>query len=365
MVLDFLGESNIRVASYYFPDYQNPELRFYGGSALPVLNCIAGPQDLKCVNLRKIYARTSFASTFFESSTEIFTPSAKPTDWSPWPPYPGSSHSMNSATARSPQRRPPTIYYCDCPRYCKVRKAVKKTTFYEHAPYRNPLRSLGEHESALRLFLDGDIGAADHNSSREPLPKKRRLASPVQSDSDDSDSGLATMLPSDDPPPLARGDSEGFGEFLLDADDFPDPGSVVDPNQLHDDDNPDPIVDVPSPRPESTTPPLSPRVPPDDAPPDPPPAPPPPPPGPDRPIYERLSSIPDIEAAQLFIKALESASLDESGLVISYLREAISYTFCIIFVFRGLELLFNISSSTQCLMRLTCQESCRSYNKLK
>ncbi|KAF7356061.1 hypothetical protein MVEN_00935900 [Mycena venus] len=274
---------------------------------------------------RKNYARTSFASsTSFGSSTRIFTPLQSPQTGRPGPPYSCRSHSMNSATARSPQRRGPAIYYCDCPRYCKVRKVVKRTTFYQHAPYRNPLRSLHDHESALRPFVDGDIAGADRTSPREPPPKKRRLASPVQSDSDNSDSGLAIMLQSDDPVTFVGGDSEGFGQVLPDADDYPDPGSVADPNQLDDNDDPDPIVDasVPSPRPESTTPPLSPTTLPqhlDDPPP-------PPPPGPNHPIYERLSSIPDVEAAQLFIKALENASLDESGLdadVIHRLRNPI------------------------------------------
>jgi hypothetical protein len=38
------------------------------------------------------------------------------------------------------------------------------------------------------------------------------------------------------------------------------------------------------------------------------------PPAPERPIYEPLSAVQDIETAQLFLKALEGASLDDSGL---------------------------------------------------
>ncbi|KAJ7808927.1 hypothetical protein B0H14DRAFT_2608470 [Mycena olivaceomarginata] len=120
---------------------------------------------------------------------------------------------MSSGPAgRSPHQRAPTqIYYCDCARYCKTWKPVKRATFFDHEPYRNPLGSLDEHASGLGQLIEGHVGYADRVSAQSPPPKKRRLASPTQSDSDESESGLATMLLSDDPPSFVVGLRPKFG----------------------------------------------------------------------------------------------------------------------------------------------------------
>ncbi|KAJ7272743.1 hypothetical protein B0H12DRAFT_1177387, partial [Mycena haematopus] len=196
-------------------------------------------------------------------------------------------------------------FYCDCAERCKsVRRLLPRSTWYTHAPYRVPLRPFAEHAAGFGVSVGGDRG----NTDTRPW-KKRRIASPAKSDSvpnsqsSQRSEGFARMESSDDAPPLAVGDSDGFGQSLPEEDDIPDPGSLMDPLDENED-----IQDPPEP-----TPPASPILPPQQ-----PDADPPPrqniPPVPTRAIYEPLSAIEDIQTAQLFIQALEGASLDESGL---------------------------------------------------
>ncbi|KAJ7502165.1 hypothetical protein B0H11DRAFT_1907286 [Mycena galericulata] len=137
-------------------------------------------------------------------------------------------------------RPAPTVYYCDCPVKCKRRKPVKRSTFLAHAAYRNPLsRTLEEHTAAtfdqLMQSENATVGLTD---SELPARKKPRLASPEESDSQNSDSssssrnpGFASMQLSDDPPSFTMGDSDGFGQQLPEDLDIPEPGSLQDPDQ--------------------------------------------------------------------------------------------------------------------------------------
>ncbi|KAF7358561.1 hypothetical protein MSAN_01194300 [Mycena sanguinolenta] len=203
---------------------------------------------------------------------------------------------------------PKSGYFCDCAEYCNsVRQPVSRSTWYTHAPYRNlsTLHSFNDYAAGLGLSIDGDLA----NTDTRPL-KKRRLASPVKPDSlpgsqsSQRSEGLARMEHSDDPPELPVGDSDGFGQSLPEEDDVPDPGSLADPLDENEDmqDMHEP-TSLPSPI-------LSPQqldnqtdAPRQNI-----------PPAPPRPIHEPLSAVEDIRTAQLFIRALEGASLDDSGL---------------------------------------------------
>ncbi|KAJ6511946.1 hypothetical protein C8R47DRAFT_674021 [Mycena vitilis] len=151
-------------------------------------------------------------------------------------------------------------YYCDCPVYCKHRKRVERSTWFEHAKYRNTLRSFDEHAAGLGLLMDGDLRGTTAVSEGPPV-KRRCLDSPARSQSSVSSNGstgYATMQMSDDPPPLQVADSDGFGEMLPEEDDIPDPGSVADPIPEEDTDDEDEDPDADPPASEPPTPPLDP-----------------------------------------------------------------------------------------------------------
>ncbi|KAJ7434448.1 hypothetical protein B0H11DRAFT_1938656 [Mycena galericulata] len=194
-------------------------------------------------------------------------------------------------------RPAPTVYYCDCPVKCKRRKPVKRSTFLAHAPYRKPLsRTLEEHTAAtFDQLMQNENATVGLTDSELPARMKPRLASPKLSD---------------DPPPFTMGDSDGFGQQLPEDLDIPEPGSLQDPDQ---DEQEGPASRIPSPVNRSNlSPPHSPVILPEQPSENYPLEPAPPRPYPS--IHEKLSAIDSIRTTQLFIRALEGASLDDSGL---------------------------------------------------
>ncbi|KAJ6468529.1 hypothetical protein C8R47DRAFT_1078323 [Mycena vitilis] len=172
-------------------------------------------------------------------------------------PTPGVSGFMSS-TSRE--------YSCDCPRYCKRPTPVSKATYYSHAPYRPRQETLSralEQPAALLGHFTGvqDRAAPQIPDNLQPPRKRQKLSLDRDSDSesassDGGDGGLASMQLSDDPPPFAVGDSDGFGQTLEDKDDIADPGSIANPQDDLDGPATPPVLTPPeSPRPESPPPP--------------------------------------------------------------------------------------------------------------
>lgn len=78
-----------------------------------------------------------------------------------------------------------TEHYCDCAKYCKQRKKVSKTTFYDHAKHRHPIsQSINEFAAGVGTSLQPPSNSlrGDHaiqcnplSSPRHPTRKKRRM----------------------------------------------------------------------------------------------------------------------------------------------------------------------------------------------
>ncbi|KAJ7479031.1 hypothetical protein FB451DRAFT_1395639 [Mycena latifolia] len=218
------------------------------------------------------------------------------------------------------------VYYCDCPSLCKRRKKVSRATYFAHAPNRNPLGTLEAHTGVLAQLIEAEDGLDD----APPPQKKRRTetqpdleaTASQNSTSSSASGGFAAMQLSDDPSPFTVGDSDGFGKVLDEEDDTPDPGSLADPFVVDepDDERPKtPLFTPDSPPPSPIT---VPQQPPDNM--QPPSHENPLPPNPS--IHERLSSIESVRNTQLFLRALEGATLEGSGLdedVIDRLRNPI------------------------------------------